>query len=233
MRIGLYLAAAMLSTLAAPLAAQTANNSAPAGARFALTGLPQSTTFQQFQFSFTATSSSTFLTFAFRNDPQYIALDDVSMTLGGGPNLVVNGGFEAGPNGSSTPTGWTYLNQYGASAGGAVSASGARTGTFGYYDGAVGSYDAITQSIATTSGSLYNVSFYERVTTLSAAGALYRETSGGTAATAAVDMFVYVGNAVPVASVAPEPGAWALMIGGFGIVGGTARRRRKRVAFAA
>ncbi|RYF07394.1 MAG: PEP-CTERM sorting domain-containing protein, partial [Oxalobacteraceae bacterium] len=34
------------------------------------------------------------------------------------------------------------------------------------------------------------------------------------------------------ATALPEPASWALMIGGFGMVGGTLRRRRARVQFA-
>ncbi|MBM6577628.1 PEP-CTERM sorting domain-containing protein [Microvirga sp. SRT01] len=42
----------------------------------------------------------------------------------------------------------------------------------------------------------------------------------------------YGGNLSFTPGAVPEPAAWALMIGGFGMVGGTLRRRRARVQFA-
>lgn len=38
-------------------------------------------------------------------------------------------------------------------------------------------------------------------------------------------------NVGPVASAVPEPAGWAMMIGGFGLVGGAMRRRKIRVCF--
>ncbi len=42
----------------------------------------------------------------------------------------------------------------------------------------------------------------------------------------------YGGNLTFTPGAVPEPASWALMIGGFGMVGGTLRRRRARVQFA-
>jgi hypothetical protein len=110
-------------------------------------------TYQMYTTSFTAANASTNISFAFREDPAFLGLDDVSVTTGGGPNLITNGGFEAGPLGASAPTGWTYLNSFGATFGGAVSNNGSpgpHSGSLYYTDGAVQAYDGITQAIATT-----------------------------------------------------------------------------------
>ena len=41
-------------------------------------------------------NASTNVSFSFREDPAFLGLDDVSVTTGGGPNLLTNGDFEAG-----------------------------------------------------------------------------------------------------------------------------------------
>jgi hypothetical protein len=102
--------------------------------------------------SFVATDTTTNLSFAFREDPAFLFLDDVRVTTGGGSNIVVNGGFESGPNGASAPSGWTYLNEFGAAAGGRVNSGTAHSGSFSYSDGAVQAYDGITQALATVIG---------------------------------------------------------------------------------
>jgi hypothetical protein len=82
--------------------------------------------YQQYSINFTATAASTNISFAMREDPGFLGLDDVSVATGGGPNLIVNGNFEAGPLGAQAPTGWTFLNQFGATFAGEVSAHIAR-----------------------------------------------------------------------------------------------------------
>jgi hypothetical protein len=63
--------------------------------------------------SFTATLTTTDITFAFRHDPGYFAMDIVSIAPGPG---FVNSGFETGDL-----TGWNYDNVYGVSFAGVVS----------------------------------------------------------------------------------------------------------------
>jgi hypothetical protein len=111
---------------------------------------------------FTATSSSTNLSFAFREDPAFLFLDDVTMfdVTTSTPVSLVNAGFESGPVGASAPTGWTYLNTFGATFGGYVADFGAHSGSNSYYDGAVQAYDGITQAVSTTTGDSYTVSFW-------------------------------------------------------------------------
>jgi hypothetical protein len=137
------------------------NNPPPAGPILDLSGTPipggGNNTYQSYTVNFTAAFSNTAITFAFRDDPAFISFSNASVTdTAGGSNLLTNGNFSGGNytnNGnSSTPVGWTYANMYGATFGG-VGASGF------WYDGAVQAYDAISQTIATTPGHLYQISF--------------------------------------------------------------------------
>src|SRR5580658_9874553 len=75
----------------------------PPGSFYSLTGQPMSLSYVEYSTSFVAGSTSTYLTFAMRDDPGYLMLDDVSLTTGGGANLLTNGGFESGVVGNSAP----------------------------------------------------------------------------------------------------------------------------------
>jgi uncharacterized repeat protein (TIGR01451 family) len=127
-------------------------------------------TYQQYTVNFTATSATTTITFAFREDPAFISFSKASVTDVSTPSgeLLTNGNF-AGATGINNPTGWTYANVFGAFAGGMVEAncgvgSGDFSGLYGYgncwYDGAVQAYDAISQIIATNVGDNYLISFW-------------------------------------------------------------------------
>ena len=205
----------------------TANNCAPpTGAIYDLAGTPVPHIYTLYTTSFVASLATTNLSFAFREDPAFLFLDDIVLTTGAGPNLLVNGGFELGPNGASAPTGWTYLNLFGAAAGGVVS-SGARTGSFAYVDGAVQAYDGITQSVATIVGATYNLSFWltdnSSLTTFS-----QLSTNGNTTGTGGngIDLLVYAG-AVPTIVTVPEPESLALLAVGI-LAFGFARRRKSK-----
>src|SRR6267143_5528651 len=123
---------ALMGTLACLLADQAfalpcppgnppTNCAPPPGAILDLNGQPVPHVYTQFSVMFTATQASTNISFSFREDPAFLGLDDVSVTTGGGPNLLVNGGFESGIVGNNAPVGWTYLNSFGAGAAGVVS----------------------------------------------------------------------------------------------------------------
>ena len=94
------------------------------------------------------------MTFDFRQDPFNWYLDDVSVTTGGGANLLTDGGFEDGL------TGWTVG---GAIFGGGAVVTGphaAHSGTHYFVDGSNGAIDQLSQSFATTIGTSYSISFY-------------------------------------------------------------------------
>jgi hypothetical protein len=227
MKIALCASAAALMMAAAGSAfAGPINQGPPAGnVILNLNGDPILGGYNMYSASFTATDASTNLSFAFREDPAFLFLDDVSMvdTTTASGNLVSNGGFEAGPLGASAPTGWTYLNTFGASFGGFVSNNNPHTGSNNYYDGAVQAYDGITQNIATTVGDSYTVTFWLAD---NSGGDIYRQVStngdvtdiGGNG----INLVVYAGG-VPVG--VPEPATWAMMILGMAGIGATLRRR--------
>jgi hypothetical protein len=150
------------------------NDGPPAGAIYDLNGMPipggGNGMYQYYSVSFVAGLSSTAITFAFRDDPAFISFDDASVTdvsnpSAPGPNLLLNGDFSSGPVGSDTPTGWTYANIYGATYGGVVDSgcgivTDSNPGGNCWYDGAVQAYDAISQTIATSTGHTYQISFW-------------------------------------------------------------------------
>ena len=149
------------------------NNPPPVGAILDLSGTPipgggDAATYQQYSVSFTASLSSTAITFAFRDDPAFISFVNASvmdLTTNSG-NLLVNGDFSQGTytdNGNAfTPNDWMYANQFGATSGGLVQSQqslNCSTFSFCWYDGAVQAYDAISQVIPTTAGDQYQITF--------------------------------------------------------------------------
>src|SRR5690348_9017619 len=125
----LWIAALALATATSAFADKSGpindptNEPPPAGSIIdQLTGLTISSTYNTRTADFVAGSTTTNLAFAFREDPAFLELDNVSLvdlTTPSG-NLLVNGDFNAGPVGSPAPTGWAYLNSFGASFGGVV-----------------------------------------------------------------------------------------------------------------
>jgi len=180
--------------------------------------------YQSYTADFTANVPNTNLTFAFREDPAFLSLSNVSLinlTTSSG-NLLLNGNFALGTIGASAPTDWTYLNQYGAAAGGRLQAGCGHGGGNCYYDGAVQAYDAITQVVATTSGDTYQVSFWltdnSSLTNFSALS-----TNGNTTGTGGngIDLLAYAGVGAPPPGNIPEPASLTLLaaaLAGFGAV---------------
>lgn len=121
---------------------------------------------QTYSFTFTAaTTGSSYFMLAFRQDPAYWRVDNVAVTAAGNnTNLLVNGDMTTGGtltkqvNGQTqyinTPTAWGVAyqnNTYPAAAGTWMNGL--------WYDGAVGSFDAIYQAIRVTAGVTYTISF--------------------------------------------------------------------------
>src|SRR3974390_3163850 len=175
-RIALFvLWSAVLGFAVRPASAQSKadpgnNNAPPPGAILDLSGTPipgggNGTTYGFYSVSFQATVPNTAITLAFRDDPAFLSLANVSVVDNANPevNLLVNGNFGQGvttSNGNAaTPIGGTYVDQYAvAFAGGIVNGCGAYAVC--WYDGAVQAYDAISQTIPTNVGDTYTVSFY-------------------------------------------------------------------------
>ena len=126
-------------------------------------------TYQSYTMNFTAGVANTAITFAFRDDPAFISFANVSVvdTTTESGNLLLNGDFSGGtytdPASGNTlvPNGWTYANIYGATFGG-ITQSGSTCSPYNFcwYDGAVQAYDAISQTIPTHVGDVYQISFW-------------------------------------------------------------------------
>ena len=199
------------------------NCAPPPGAILDFAGMPlPHNDYQPYSVSFVATGATTNITFAFRDDPSFIYLDDVSVTTGGGLNLLSNGGFEDGPLNANAPALWTFLT-FDAAPTGVVANYFPRSGSYEYLDGAVQAYDGITQAVATTPGETYTIAFWM------AEGSDWAtfspiSTDGDVTGTGGngIDLLVYAG-AIP--TLVAEPTSIALL--GAGLAGLARLRRRK------
>ncbi|CAF3794904.1 unnamed protein product [Rotaria socialis] len=108
-----------------------------------------------FQYLYVATSTSTTMMLALRQDPSYWCLDDISVT-NNSSQLWQDGGFEQSP----LTQYYTYCNPNGASASGSISATCTHSGSYSFYDGSVGYSDYLSQTFTTVVGSTYNITFW-------------------------------------------------------------------------
>jgi len=208
------------------------NEPPPAGAILDLNGTPITNIDQEYTVDFVAALTSTAITFAFRQDPSFSSFSDASvadLTTPSG-NLLLNGDFASGTVGTSTVTDWTYANIYGASFGGVLETGCGNGGSNCWYDGAVQAYDAISQTIATTVGDTYQISFYFNGGGFFPSSPNYSDisTNGDVSDTGGngIDVLAYAQAGLPAPGI-PEPSSvWLLL----GVVGAVAFKLRKMLA---
>ena len=213
------------------------NNPPPAGAILDLAGQPiPHGAPVQYSVDFTASLADTSISLAFREDPAFVAVTDIDVTdvtTRSTTNLLVNGDFSLGPVGSDTPIGWTFENTYGATFSGIVDSGCGVGGSSCWYDGSVQAYDELSQTIGTTVGDVYHISFYATdngsLPTFSDVS-----TNGDTTDTGGngADIVVYAQASAPPLNT-PEPSTWAMMILGFAGMGFVAYRKTKRTSLSA
>jgi hypothetical protein len=187
----------------------------PSGAILDLNGTASTVAFQQHTVNFTATLSSTVITFAIRSDPGAIWIEEVSVTdLAGGGNLLTNGDFSGGAHTSNgnteTPVGWTWTNPNGAVDTGILTTgfTGPQPNGDAWEDPSVYAYDLLSQTISTIPGHTYHISFY---LTHDAAGTFCITTA---ACGNAYDALVYAQGATTGGSVpaVPTSGLWMMAL---------------------
>jgi hypothetical protein len=149
-------------------------------------------TWQTYSFNYTATTSgSNYVMLAFRQDPAYWSVDNITVkAVGSSTNLLVNGDMSTGGgvsvnNGQQyiqAPTAWGVAYQNGTY----PAAAGFWNSGF-WYDGAVGSYDSIYQAVRLNANTTYTISFMvagDHTATTTTAGwqlAVYAGTCGNVA----------------------------------------------------
>ena len=157
--VGYLLASAAVVGFAASV---SANQLPPPGPILDLAGgLSPHNAPKQYSVNFLASDVTTAITFAFRNDPMATEFSNVSLVDLADPskNLLLNGDFSSYGLSTLLPSDWTYANPENAAFGGYVTTTcvGAKVC---WYDGATQGYDSLSQSVATTAGDIYQISFW-------------------------------------------------------------------------
>lgn len=216
-------------------AARAENLLPPAGPlSLNLAGQPLPTGYTEYSTSFTASSSSSIVTFVFRHDPGWFAFDDASVVAdGASTNLLSDGGFESGIGSWSyfaqsgvTHTG--FVGNIGSVVGGIPWSAPVHSGAHDWLDGSTEGYDGLSQTIATTPGQVYDVTFWlDQRLTQPVSASIFKELSDNGQSGVlgnGIDALVYAGDALPsttdpLTPGVPEPSVWVLMIVGFGFLG--------------
>jgi len=232
---------AVAAMLAGQARATTLNEPPPPGWIINLDGQPVPTNpvhYVQYTTYFFAMQTTTYITFAMRNDTfDSTFLDTIAVTDVGNPgvNLIQNGDFEDGtaPSGgyANAPVDWYYRNPYGALDNSSVACGGYGQSGSGcaWGSGAIGAYDLITQSIATAMGDEYQLSFWamgpDEGTHWNAICCTGPGAEGN-----AFNIVAYAGD-IPTRAV-PEPAELGMFGFGLLLIGGffTLRRREERQA---
>jgi hypothetical protein len=195
------------------------------------------TTYTQFTTSFTASATSEYVSFSFRETPAYFSLDDVSITqMGSTTNLLADPGFEsdtAANVDTNFPVGWfRWIQPIDTSAIGVVAStsfaygcdSGPHSGTYFWCDGSVQGWDGLYQLLSgLTVGATYNISWW---LTDNSDDPLTAGTSTDCTSTdgSCIDMVIYAGTTLPSGAVTvggtpttpttPVPGTiWLTLLG--------------------
>ena len=227
-KFGLGAIVCTLLFLAAAVGPARAQNPPP-GAIFDLATTNQHTgvlsNYQQFTTTFTADSTLTYVSFAFREKPAFFALDNTSVTdNAGGGELLNDPGFETATLGQNIPNGWgRWIQPVDQSWVGVVAGAGGSScdpnGPFGGTgqfdcDGSVEGYDAIWQAINTLPNHKYTVTFE------------LGDNSNQVPYDPGIDMLVYAGDSLPDGTEnLPEPNSLLLFGSGVLGIGGLLRKR--------
>jgi hypothetical protein len=185
---------------------------------------------------FSAVDALTEISFSIREDSGYLALSQTKVVAvpppGGSPsrNLLQNGDFSLGL--LSTSTDWTYSNPTGGVFGGVVLPKCGNGQGNCWFDGPVGGYDSLSQTISTVVGQMYEVSFY-----LNSGYATYQSYSAISTNGHPNDVFgnganvVVYARGIPTGVIpgVPEASTWTMMLGGFATLGvlGFAKSRKR------
>lgn len=214
--------------------ANPSNIGPPPGWIYTLDGQTITNTQQSYTVDFAAGVANTAITFAFRQDPSFSSLSNVMLVDLTNPsgNLILNGDFALGTIGTSLVDDWTYANIYGATFGGVLQAGCGFGGSNCWYDGAVQAYDAISQTVATTIGDTYEISF--NFNGGSPDGGIYSalSTNGDVTDTGGngINLTVYAQAGLPPIPGTPEASTWLMMLGGFAGLAFMGVRRARRGA---